>query len=158
MASDLTPVELKIFRHYFMGWHDGALVIDPDGAIARVIQSFRGRSSLWNGGPCYQTTRQGIELQQNASGEAIAILTWPRVKQWVLDPHPAERDALCSAETVYRQRRRSVADANGVPDDTDLGVREAEAVRDTAFQRCVDASAAAAQLALLALPGHQAVL
>jgi hypothetical protein len=135
MASDLTPVELKIIRHYFTGWAGGALVTDPDGAISRFVQSFRGGSSLWPDGPWYQTTRLGIELQQRPTGEPIAVLKWSRIKQWVLDLPRAERDALCAAETGYRQRRRAVADDHGVPGDTDLGVREAEAVRDAAFQR-----------------------
>ncbi|RIQ36975.1 hypothetical protein [Jiangella rhizosphaerae] len=156
MASDLTPVELKIIRHSFKGWHGGALVIDPDGAIARFVQSFRGGSSLWKDGPWYQTTRQGIELREDASRETIALLTWSRIKQWVLDLPRAERDALCAAETVYRQRRRTIADARGIPDDTDLGVREAEAVRDAAFQRCVDASATT-QPALFDVTEQQAV-
>ncbi|SDT36892.1 hypothetical protein SAMN04515669_3747 [Jiangella sp. DSM 45060] len=158
MDSDLAPVELKIIRHYFKGWPGGALVTDPDGAISRFIQSFRGGSSLWKDGPWYQTTRLGIELEQRPTGETIAVLKWSRIKQWVLDLPRAERDALCAAETVYRQRRRAVAAARGIPDDTDIGVREAEAVRDAAFQRCVDASAAATQPALFDVPEHEAVL
>jgi hypothetical protein len=172
MASDLAPVELKIIRHYFKGWPGGALVIDPDGAISRFVQSFRGGSSLWKDGPWYQTTRLGIELRQRPIGETIAVLKWSQVKQWVLDLPRAERDALCAAETVYRQRRRAVADARRITDDagragpvahpvrrhTDLGVREAEVVRDAAFQRCVDASTAATQPALFDVPAHQAVL
>lgn len=158
MASDLRPVELKIIRCYFKGWPGGALVIDPDGAIARFVLSFRGGSSLWKGGPRYQTTRLGIELQQRPGGVPITVLKWSRIKQWVLDLPRAERDALVAAETVYRQRRRAVADARGVPDDADLGVRAAEAVRDAAFQRCVDVFTAVVQPALFDAAAHQAVL
>ena len=104
MVSDLTPVELKILRHYSTGWPGGALVTDPDSAIPRFIQSFRGGTSLWQDGPWYQTTAQGIEVQQDSSGETIAVLRWSRIKEWVQDLPRAERDALCAAETVYRQR------------------------------------------------------